>query len=122
MGTPIHNSRPIGYQNDTNPAENMTLSTPESIINPFRKIHVWKKVVSFLGSLPAKLRDVEWRPDYNGCYTNPELATRQWKTEIRLIDPYGNFYLHAFKTKPTSQKLSRYHKLSDIMSPNWFMR
>ncbi|GKA71065.1 DNA-directed DNA polymerase, partial [Tanacetum coccineum] len=34
MGTPIHNSRPIGYQNNTNPAENMTLSTLESIINP----------------------------------------------------------------------------------------
>ncbi|GJS99779.1 hypothetical protein Tco_0820949 [Tanacetum coccineum] len=30
MGTPIHNSRPIGYQNNTNPAENMTLSTLES--------------------------------------------------------------------------------------------
>ncbi|GJW78874.1 hypothetical protein Tco_0140556 [Tanacetum coccineum] len=37
MGTPIHNSRPIGYQNNTNPAENMTLSTLESVINPFRK-------------------------------------------------------------------------------------
>ncbi|GJY59296.1 hypothetical protein Tco_0459188 [Tanacetum coccineum] len=30
MGTPIHNSRPIRYQNDTNPVENMTLSTLES--------------------------------------------------------------------------------------------
>ncbi|GJV20775.1 hypothetical protein Tco_1369795, partial [Tanacetum coccineum] len=30
MGTPIHNSRPIGYQNNTNPAENITLSTLES--------------------------------------------------------------------------------------------
>ncbi|GJS45148.1 hypothetical protein Tco_0704497 [Tanacetum coccineum] len=39
----------------------MTLSTLESVINPFRKINVWKKAVSFLGSLPAKLRDVEWK-------------------------------------------------------------
>ncbi|GKD38348.1 hypothetical protein Tco_1258555, partial [Tanacetum coccineum] len=30
MGTPIHNSRPIGYQNNTNPTENMTLSTLDS--------------------------------------------------------------------------------------------
>ncbi|GJV17517.1 hypothetical protein Tco_1362840 [Tanacetum coccineum] len=29
MGTLIHNSRPIGYQNNTNPAENMTSSTLE---------------------------------------------------------------------------------------------
>ncbi|GJV22917.1 retrovirus-related pol polyprotein from transposon TNT 1-94, partial [Tanacetum coccineum] len=46
MGTPIHNSRPIGYKNSTNPAENMTLSTLESVINPFRKISMWKKVTS----------------------------------------------------------------------------
>ncbi|GJT25291.1 hypothetical protein Tco_0895228 [Tanacetum coccineum] len=118
MGTPIHNSRPIGYQNNTNPAENMTLSTLESVINPFRKISVWKKAVSFLGSLPAKLRDVEWKPDYKLCYSNPELATGQWKTEIRLTDPYGNIYMQAFVTKPTKRKLSKYHKLSDIMSPN----
>ncbi|GJX58058.1 hypothetical protein Tco_0289448 [Tanacetum coccineum] len=119
MGTPIHNSRPIGYQNNTSPAKNITLSTLESVINPFRKINVWKKVVSFLGSLPAKLRDVEWKPDYKLCYSNPELATGQWKTEIRLTDPYGNIYMQAFMTKPTKRKLSKYHKLSDIMTPNW---
>ncbi|GJR00788.1 hypothetical protein Tco_0523772 [Tanacetum coccineum] len=111
MGTPIHNSKPIGYQNDTNPAENMTLSTLESVINPFRKISVWKKAVSFLGSLLARLRNVEWKPKYRGCYYNPELETGQWKTEIRLIDPYRNIYLQAFKTKPTKRKLSKYHKL-----------
>ncbi|GKA77898.1 hypothetical protein Tco_0784435 [Tanacetum coccineum] len=87
MGTPLHNSRPIGYQKNTNPGENMTLSTLESVINPFRKTSVWKKAVSFLGSLPAKLRDVEWKPDYKLCYSNPELATRQWKTQICLTDP-----------------------------------
>ncbi|GJZ47559.1 hypothetical protein Tco_0601391 [Tanacetum coccineum] len=46
METPIYKSRPIGYQNNTNPAENMTLSTLESVINPFRKISVWKKATS----------------------------------------------------------------------------
>ncbi|GKD33115.1 hypothetical protein Tco_1248624, partial [Tanacetum coccineum] len=75
MGTPIHNSRPIGYQNNIKPAEDMTLSTLESVINPFRKISMWKKAVSFLGSLPAKLRDVEWKPDYKLCYSNLELVT-----------------------------------------------
>ncbi|GJW48982.1 hypothetical protein Tco_0080628 [Tanacetum coccineum] len=86
MGTPIHNSRPTRYQNNTNPAENMTLSTIESVINPFKKISVWKKAVSFLGSLPAKLRDVEWKPDYKLCYSNLELATGHWKTKIRTYD------------------------------------
>ncbi|GJY61980.1 reverse transcriptase domain-containing protein [Tanacetum coccineum] len=118
MGAPIQNSRPIGYQNDTNPAENITMSTLESVINPFRKISVWKKAVSFLGSLLAKLRDVKWKTDYKLCYSNPELATGQWKTKIHLTDPYGNIYMQAFMTKPTKRKLSKYHKLSDIMSPN----
>ncbi|GJW21603.1 hypothetical protein Tco_0032225 [Tanacetum coccineum] len=90
MGTPIHNSRPIGYQNNTNPAKNMTLSTLKSVINPFRKISVWKKAVSFLGSLPAKLRDVEWKPDYKMCYSNPELATGQWKIEIAYDHEAGS--------------------------------
>ncbi|GKC94311.1 hypothetical protein Tco_1159753 [Tanacetum coccineum] len=112
MGIPIHNSRPIEYQNNINPAENMTLSTLESVINPFRKISVWKKAVSFLGSLPAKVRDVEWKPDYKLCYFNPELATRNWKTKIRLTDPYGNIYMQAFVTKPTKRKLSKYYKSS----------
>ncbi|GJS64406.1 hypothetical protein Tco_0678970 [Tanacetum coccineum] len=111
MGIPIHNSRPIGYENNTNPAENMTLSTLESVINPFRKIKMWKKAVSFLGSLPTKLRDVEWKPDYRMCYSNPELATGQWKIKIRLTDLYGNIYMQAFVTKPTKRKLSKYHKL-----------
>ncbi|GJT65547.1 hypothetical protein Tco_1017027 [Tanacetum coccineum] len=37
-------------------------------------------------SLPVKLRDVEWKPDYKLCYSNPELATGHWKTEIRTYD------------------------------------
>ncbi|GJZ78720.1 hypothetical protein Tco_0643557 [Tanacetum coccineum] len=96
----------------------MTLSTLESVINPFRKISVWKKAVSFLRSLLTKLRDVEWKLDYKMCYSNPELATRHWKTEIRLTDPYRNIYMQAFVTKPKKRKLSKYHKLSDIISPN----
>nr|GEX88163.1 hypothetical protein [Tanacetum cinerariifolium] len=45
------------------------------------KINVWKKAISFLGSLPAKLRDVEWKPDYKLCYSDPELATGAYDHE-----------------------------------------
>ncbi|GKB57616.1 integrase, catalytic region, zinc finger, CCHC-type containing protein [Tanacetum coccineum] len=76
---------------------------------------------SFLGSLPVPLKQVNWKPDYKGSYTKEEEATGQWRMEIRLTDPYGNIYLQGFTTKKTDQKLSKYHKLSDIMSPNWFM-
>ncbi|GJZ31100.1 hypothetical protein Tco_0576147 [Tanacetum coccineum] len=59
------------------------------------------------------------KPDYEGCYTKEEEeATGRWRTEIKLTDPYGNIYLQGFTTKKTDRKLSKYHKLSDIMSPN----
>ncbi|GJX51688.1 retrovirus-related pol polyprotein from transposon TNT 1-94 [Tanacetum coccineum] len=33
--------------------------------------------------LPVPLKQVNWKPDYKGCYTKEEEATRQWHTEIR---------------------------------------
>ncbi|GKC76561.1 putative reverse transcriptase domain-containing protein [Tanacetum coccineum] len=71
--------------------------------------------------LNLPLKQVNWKPDYKGLYTKEEEATRQWRAEIRLIDPYKNIYLQGFTTKKMNKKLSKYHKLSDIMSPNWFM-
>nr|GEV46627.1 oligopeptide transporter [Tanacetum cinerariifolium] len=69
-------------------------------------------------SLHVPLKQVNWKLDYKGCYTKEEEATRQWRIEIRLIDSYGNIYLQGFTTKKIGRKLSKYHKLSDIMSPN----
>nr|GEW32086.1 hypothetical protein [Tanacetum cinerariifolium] len=59
---------------------------------------VWKKAVSFLGSFLVPLKQVNWKPDYKGSYTKEEEATRQWRMEIRLTDPYGNIYLQGFTT------------------------
>ncbi|GKE92569.1 hypothetical protein Tco_1573664, partial [Tanacetum coccineum] len=95
------------------------VNTPKRLFSTFDG--VWKKAVSFLGSLPVPLKQVKWKPDYKGSYTKEDKATRKWRTDIRLTDPYGNIYLQGFTTKKTYQKLSKYHKLSDIMSPNWFM-
>ncbi|GKB27611.1 hypothetical protein Tco_0867012, partial [Tanacetum coccineum] len=71
--------------------------------------------------LNLPLKQVNWKPDYKGSYTKEEEAMGQWQNEIRLTDPYGNIYFQGFTTKKTDKKLSKYHKLSDIMSPNWFM-
>ncbi|GKA46381.1 retrotransposon ORF1 [Tanacetum coccineum] len=56
----------------------------ETVTNPFRKISVWKKAVSFLGSLLVPLRNINWKPDYKGSYTKEEEATGQWQNEIRV--------------------------------------
>ncbi|GJQ94279.1 reverse transcriptase domain-containing protein [Tanacetum coccineum] len=116
---PIYRPNPAPYLNCNDPdVRSLAIQT---VTNPFQKISVWKKAVSFLGSLPVPLKQVNWKPDYKGSYTKQEEATGKWQTEIRLTYPYGNIYLQGFTTKKTDRKLSKYHKLSDIMSPNWFM-
>ncbi|GKA95199.1 hypothetical protein Tco_0817237, partial [Tanacetum coccineum] len=40
----------------------------QEVMNPFKKICVWKKVASFLGSLPVALQHVDRKPDYSGNY------------------------------------------------------
>nr|GEU84922.1 hypothetical protein [Tanacetum cinerariifolium] len=59
---------------------------------PARKICVWKKVVSLLGSLYVALQHVEWKPDYTGCLNKKKDSDGQWHAEIRLTDPYRNIY------------------------------
>ncbi|GJT86924.1 hypothetical protein Tco_1068641 [Tanacetum coccineum] len=115
---PIYSPRPAPYLNCTNPEDHS--SAIQTVTNPFRKISVWKKAVSFLGLLPVPLKQVNWKPKYKVSYTKEEEATGQWRTEIRVTDPYGNIYLQGFTIKNTDWKMSKYHKLSDIMSPNWF--
>ncbi|GJY88313.1 integrase, catalytic region, zinc finger, CCHC-type containing protein [Tanacetum coccineum] len=116
---PIYGPKLATYLNCNNTAERSLAL--QAVINPFWKISVWKKAVSFLGLLPVPLQHVNWKPDYQGCYTNEEESKGQWRTEIRVTDPHGNIFVQVFTTKKTDQKLSKYHKLSDIMSPNWFI-
>ncbi|GKD04141.1 hypothetical protein Tco_1179115, partial [Tanacetum coccineum] len=89
FGAPIYEPKPTLYLNCNDPAErSLAIQT-----------------------------NLNWKPDYKGSYTKEEEATGQWHTEIRLTDPYGNIYLQGLTTKKTDRKLSKYHKLSDIMSP-----
>ncbi|GJS89080.1 agenet domain-containing protein [Tanacetum coccineum] len=119
FGAPMYGPKPAKYLNCNDPMDR-ALALQE-VINPFRKICVWKKAVGFLGSLPVPLQHMEWKPDYKGNFCKKEEGDGQWHAEIRLTDPYGNVYDQGFKTKPTKRKLSKYHKLSDVMSPNWFL-
>ncbi|GJY09647.1 hypothetical protein Tco_0377832 [Tanacetum coccineum] len=119
FGAPIYGPKPAAYLNCNDPAERSLAL--QAVINPLWKISVWKKAVSFLGSLPVPLQHINWKPDYKGCYTNEEEAKGQWHTKIRVIDSYGNIFVQGFITKKTDRKLSKYHKLNDIMSPNWFI-
>ncbi|GJS18968.1 hypothetical protein Tco_0413440 [Tanacetum coccineum] len=72
FGAPIYGPKPTAYLNCNDPTERSLAL--QAVINPFWKISVWKKAVSFLGSLPAPLKHVNWKLDYKGCYTNEEEA------------------------------------------------
>ncbi|GKA64313.1 hypothetical protein Tco_0763919 [Tanacetum coccineum] len=67
----------------------------KEVLDPFRKICVWKKAVGFLGSLPVPLQHMEWKPDSEGNFGKKEEGDGQWHAEIRLTDPYGNVYDQA---------------------------
>ncbi|GJS44572.1 ribonuclease H-like domain-containing protein [Tanacetum coccineum] len=82
FGALIYGLKPAPYLNCMIPVIDRIGSYKHNY--PFRKISVWKKDVSFLGSLPVPLKQVNWKPDYKSCYTQEEEATRQWRTEIRL--------------------------------------
>ncbi|GJV87383.1 hypothetical protein Tco_1531321 [Tanacetum coccineum] len=96
----------------------------QTVTNPFRKISVWKKAVSFLGSLHALLKHVNWKPNYKGSYTKEEEATGQWRTKIRLTDLYGNIYwqktmgTHADKAGSSRSKCPRQHEtMEEVLLP-----
>ncbi|GKC54726.1 hypothetical protein Tco_1077471 [Tanacetum coccineum] len=74
--------KPAPYLNCNDPAERSLAIQP--VTNPFRKISIWKKVISFPGSLPVSLKHVNWKPDYKGSYTKEEEATGQLWEETML--------------------------------------
>ncbi|GJT34554.1 ribonuclease H-like domain-containing protein [Tanacetum coccineum] len=94
FGAPIYGPKPARYLNCSDSLDR-SLALPE-VLNPFKKICVWKKVVSFLGSLRVTLQHAEWKPDYTGCFNRKEDSDGQWHAQIRLTDPYGNIYDKGF--------------------------
>ncbi|GJT11479.1 hypothetical protein Tco_0858521 [Tanacetum coccineum] len=103
FGAPIYGPKPAQYLNCNDPTDRSLAL--QAVLNPFRKVCVWKNVVSFLRSLPVPLQHVDWKPDYTRCFNKKEEGDGQWHAEIRLIDPYGNIYDQGFVTKKISRRL-----------------
>ncbi|GJV68495.1 hypothetical protein Tco_1484004 [Tanacetum coccineum] len=106
FGAPIYGPKPAPYLNCNDLAERSLAI--QTVTNPFRKISVWKKAVSFLGSLHVPLKQVNWKPDYKGCYTKKEEATGQlWEHTMMRPDhqdpnaldnmkPWKRYCFHKF--------------------------
>ncbi|GKE83147.1 hypothetical protein Tco_1553147 [Tanacetum coccineum] len=77
-------------------------------------------MVAFLGSLSVSLQHNEWMPSYDDNSTRKVESDGVWHLKCSIVDPYGNEYNHGYQTKATDMELSKFYKLSDIMSPDWF--
>ncbi|GKE52280.1 hypothetical protein Tco_1487436 [Tanacetum coccineum] len=104
MGKPIYCPNRAKYLSRDDPMDR-ALALQEAL-NPFKNICIWKKAITFLGSLSVPLQNAEWN------------VLEKWHTKIRVADPYGNIFEQGYEAKATDRKLLDYYKLSDIMSPN----
>nr|GEW31292.1 hypothetical protein [Tanacetum cinerariifolium] len=88
----IYGPKPASYLNCNDPAER--LLAIQTVINSFQKINVWKKVVSFLGSLPVPLKHVNWKPNYKAESSHSK-CFRQHETmeEVLLPQVHHEFLL-----------------------------
>ncbi|GJX68259.1 integrase, catalytic region, zinc finger, CCHC-type containing protein [Tanacetum coccineum] len=98
---PIYGPKPAQYLNCNDPMDRSLAL--QAALNPFRKVCDWKKVVSFLRSLPIPLQHDDWKPSYTWCFNKKEKGDGQWHAEIRLTDPYGNIYDQGFVIKKKSE-------------------
>ncbi|GJS37268.1 hypothetical protein Tco_0535650 [Tanacetum coccineum] len=88
FGAPIYGSKPAPYLNYNDPAERSLAI--QTVTNPFWKISVWKKAVSFLGSLLVPLKHVNWKPDYKDISKSVRKDLfRLWVTDksTEALDP-----------------------------------
>ncbi|GKF14974.1 hypothetical protein Tco_0056436 [Tanacetum coccineum] len=118
MGKPFYGLNHAKYLSCDDPMD-QALALQESL-NPFKKNYVWKKAIAFIGSLPVPLQHVEWIPNHSGNFAKKCDGDGKWHAKIRAVDPYGNVFDQGYETKATERKFSKYYKLSDIMSTNWF--
>nr|GEW19621.1 hypothetical protein [Tanacetum cinerariifolium] len=70
FGAPIYGPKPTPYLNCNDQYERSLAI--QTVTNPFWKISIWKKVVSFIGSLPVPLKNVNWKPDYKTMGTHDD--------------------------------------------------
>ncbi|GJZ95086.1 hypothetical protein Tco_0667289 [Tanacetum coccineum] len=117
-GKPIYGSKFAKYLNCDDPI-GRALALQEAL-NPFRKIYVWKKMTTFRGSLLVALQHNEWILSYSDNFIKKGDSDGKWHAKVRIVDPYGNIYDQGYQSKATNRKLSKFYKLSDIMSPDWF--
>nr|GEU42684.1 hypothetical protein [Tanacetum cinerariifolium] len=81
FGAPIYGLKPASYLNCNDPAERSLAL--RAVINPLWKISVWKKAISFLGSLHVLLQHASYNE--TGCISSSTWGKRYLNTVVHLI-------------------------------------
>nr|GEV72274.1 Gag protease polyprotein [Tanacetum cinerariifolium] len=91
----IYDLKPAPYLNCNDPSD-QSLAL-HAVINLFRKISVWKKAVTFLGSLLMPLKHVKGKPDYKTMGTHDDEVgssrskhSRQHETMDKVLLPQAH--------------------------------
>ncbi|GJS19265.1 hypothetical protein Tco_0447897 [Tanacetum coccineum] len=94
-------------------------------LNLFKDVLVFRKMVEFLGSIPVNFKGNMWESediidkkiDWN---KPPKEGDGAWHIRIEMIDPDGEHFERVFQSIPTTWKLYKKEKPSDIIDLEHF--
>ncbi|GKE66990.1 hypothetical protein Tco_1521151 [Tanacetum coccineum] len=94
-------------------------------LNPLKDVLVFRKMVELLGALPINHKGNMWESkvmieeklDWN---KPPKEGDGAWHIKIELIDPDGEKFDRVSQSVPTTRKLSKRDKPSDILDLDHF--
>ncbi|GKE60008.1 hypothetical protein Tco_1510375 [Tanacetum coccineum] len=97
----------------------------DTMLNPFKDVLVFKKMVEFLGAIPINLKGNRWESeelitkkiDWN---IPPKEGDGAWHIRIELIDPDGEKFKKTFQSIPITRKLSEKENPSEIIDLDHF--
>ncbi|GJT46425.1 DNA-directed DNA polymerase [Tanacetum coccineum] len=92
----------------------------EAYFNLFKNIIVFKKLIDFLVSLPAQLKNIDWGNKGHGVNKKIE-GDGSWHAKFKVITPSGRKFTRGFKTKETKRKLSGKFTSKDILKFDHFL-
>ncbi|GJT75919.1 zinc finger, CCHC-type containing protein [Tanacetum coccineum] len=98
---------------------------PYVMLNPFKDVLVFRKMVEFLGVIPINLKGNKWgleelikkKIEWN---KPPKEIDGAWHIRIELSDPDGERFKKTFQSTPTTRKLSEKENPSEIIDLDHF--
>ncbi|GJR46904.1 MAK10-like protein [Tanacetum coccineum] len=97
----------------------------DTMLNPFKDVLVFRKMVEFLGVIPINLKGNKWESeelikkkiDWNKL---PKKGDGAWHIRIELIEPDGEKFKKTFQSIPTTRKLSEKENPCEIIDLDHF--